>query len=102
GFSGIVDCEVVELMPPKTLAFTWKGGGIDTVVRFTLEPVPEGTRLRFEHTGFRGARAMMVSLILGSGWKSKILTVHLPACIARVDEASYRSLATDGLERKCG
>jgi uncharacterized protein YndB with AHSA1/START domain len=40
GFDGIVHCEVIALDPPRRLAFTWKGGGIDTVVTFTLEPVP--------------------------------------------------------------
>jgi uncharacterized protein YndB with AHSA1/START domain len=73
GFNGIVDCEVIALDPPRRLSYTWKGGSIDTVVIFTLEPVPEGTKLILEHKGFRGPRAMMISLIMGSGWKGKIL-----------------------------
>jgi uncharacterized protein YndB with AHSA1/START domain len=102
GFDGIVNCEVIELEPPRRLAFTWAGGGIQTVARFVLEPVAGGTLLKFEHTGFRGPRAMMVSFILGSGWKSKILPKNLPECVARVSEEGYRPLAADGLERKCG
>lgn len=90
GFDGIVHCEVLEIDPPKTLAFSWRGGGIDTTVRFTLTSVESGTHLRFEQSGFKGLRAMMVSFILGNGWRGKILPVGLPAAAARIDaEGSY-------------
>jgi hypothetical protein len=36
-----------------------------------------------DHTKFRGLRALLVSKILGKGWRSKILTVNLPALLAR-------------------
>lgn len=52
GFDGITRCEVIALEPPSHLAFTFCGGALDTVVRFRLEPAGEGTRLRFEHSGF--------------------------------------------------
>src|SRR5262245_42312302 len=48
GFNGIVQCEVTELVPLRRLAYSWKGGGINTVVSWTLEPVPEGTRVVLE------------------------------------------------------
>jgi len=85
GWDGVARCKVIEIEPPRRLAYTWKGGSIDTVVTFTLEPVPEGTRLCLEHTGFRGMKAVMVSFVMGSGWKSKILRVSLPAVLARWD-----------------
>jgi uncharacterized protein YndB with AHSA1/START domain len=87
GWDGTVDCEVIEVDPPRALAYTWKnaGNGIDTVVRYTLEAVPEGTRLRLRHTGFRGMRAVMVSFILGSGWKG-----IMAAGIRKVVEADIR------------
>jgi uncharacterized protein YndB with AHSA1/START domain len=71
GWDGIVDCEVREVDPPRRLVYTWvsKSNGVDTVVTWTLEPVAGGTRLRLDHTGFRGARSIIVSFILGSGWK---------------------------------
>lgn len=94
GFDGVVRSEVTELEPPRRLAYTWRGGGLDTLVRFTLEPAAEGTRLILEHTGFEGLRGLMVSHILGSGWGSKILKVHLPGAIARYTDSGYeRSLA---------
>ncbi len=67
GFDGVVRCEVIELEAPRRLAFTWKGGPIDTVVRFTLSPERAGTRLTLEQTGFRGLKAWLVSRILRAG-----------------------------------
>jgi len=83
GWTGVVDCEVLELDPPRRLAYSWCGSGIDTVVRWTLEAAPEGTRVRLEHQGFRGVRGWMVSRMLGKGWSSKILTKNIPALLAR-------------------
>lgn len=90
GFDGIVNCEVIALGPPRRLAYTWKGGSIDTVVTFTLEPTPTGTKLILEHKGFRGARAIMVSFILAGGWRKSILPKRLPAVLER------RAAATRG------
>ncbi|MFI6284631.1 SRPBCC domain-containing protein [Streptomyces sp. NPDC051018] len=44
--------------PPRRFAFWWgigslpEGGAARTLVEFTLEPVPEGTRLRLVESGF--------------------------------------------------
>jgi uncharacterized protein YndB with AHSA1/START domain len=74
GWDGIVKCRVLEVTPPRFLSYTWNsaGGAVDTVVRWTLEPVSGGTKLVLEHTNFRGAKALMISFILGSGWKGQI------------------------------
>jgi uncharacterized protein YndB with AHSA1/START domain len=78
GFDGIVHCEVLEVDPPRRLRYSWRGGPIDTMVTFTLAPDGDGTRLQLDHTGFRGAHALLVSFILGSGWKGGILKRSLP------------------------
>jgi uncharacterized protein YndB with AHSA1/START domain len=78
GFDGIVHCEVLELDPPRRLSFSWEGGGIDTVATFILKPSASGTHLALEHTGFRGLRGLMVSKIMGQGWRKKILPKSLP------------------------
>ena len=99
GFDGIVNCEVIALEPPRRLAYTWKGGGIDTVVTFTLQSVPQGTKLVLEHKGFRGMRATMVSFFLSSGWKKRILPQRLPAALARYQAGAYHPLPES--ERVC-
>ncbi|HLK21166.1 MAG TPA: SRPBCC family protein [Bryobacteraceae bacterium] len=52
----------VELTPPKRFSWQWHPGAVDpgvdyskeprTTVTFTLEPIPSGTRLTVEETGF--------------------------------------------------
>ncbi len=48
----IIECEVVHLQPPLCLAYTWRDPAdrAPSVVTWTLEPVPGGTRLRLSHT----------------------------------------------------
>ena len=50
---GSVACEVMEVEPNRTLAYTWAAHGLDSVVTWTLTPTRTGTRLRMEQTGFR-------------------------------------------------
>ena len=50
---GKVDCEVLEVEPNRTLAYSWVSQGLDSVVTWTLTPLATGTRLRMEQTGFQ-------------------------------------------------
>jgi uncharacterized protein YndB with AHSA1/START domain len=85
GFDGIVNCEVLELEPPRRLVYSWVGGGIDTQVIWTLEESGTGTRLVLEHRGFHGLRGLIVSSILGKGWGSRMLKVRLPIVLSGWD-----------------
>jgi uncharacterized protein YndB with AHSA1/START domain len=93
GFDGVVRCEVTVVEPPARLAYKWRGGGIDTVVTFTLEPVDQGTKLTLVHSGFSGLRGWMISRLLGNGWRKHILRKHLPSAIGRMSESGYVALA---------
>jgi uncharacterized protein YndB with AHSA1/START domain len=73
GFDGIVRCRVLEIEPERRLSFSWAGGGVDTVVTWTLMPHGAGTALTLVHSGFAGVRGALVQKILASGWKSKLL-----------------------------
>ncbi|WP_404336273.1 SRPBCC domain-containing protein [Sphingomonas sp. MMS12-HWE2-04] len=50
---GALTCEVLEVAPHSTLAYTWTGLGLESVVTWTLTPSGAGTHLRMEQTGFR-------------------------------------------------
>ena len=58
-WGGVLDCEVLEIEPPRVLSYTWNFNHDDTayalqsVVTFTLTPTPGGTHLRMEQAGFR-------------------------------------------------
>ncbi|MGY6532755.1 SRPBCC family protein [Glycocaulis sp.] len=54
---GSIDCEVVSTEPPRSLAYSWNSQDLETVVSWTLTPVPGGTHLRMEQTGFRKGQA---------------------------------------------
>jgi uncharacterized protein YndB with AHSA1/START domain len=32
GFDGVVNCEVLEMDPPRRLAYSWSGGNLNTIV----------------------------------------------------------------------
>ena len=55
-----------------------------TTVTWTLEPVPEGTRLRLTHTGFAGAAGIAISFLLGSGWPG-LLDRELARALAQLE-----------------
>lgn len=82
GFDGVVRARVLELSPPERLAFTWRGGPLDTVVRFTLsETARGGTLLTLRHEGFRGLGNAVPRIVLGFGWRS-LVARKLPAHLA--------------------
>jgi uncharacterized protein YndB with AHSA1/START domain len=57
-WDGIVEGEVLEVVPHKRLSYTWNASGengtdLRTVVTWTLTPTNGGTHVRMEQTGFR-------------------------------------------------
>ena len=85
GFDGIVHCEVLELVKPEKLSFSWRGGPIDTIATFELRPTAKGTELTFTQTGFKGVKSNLTRLILKSGSK-KIYHQLLPAVLDRMND----------------
>jgi uncharacterized protein YndB with AHSA1/START domain len=67
----VVDCEVLDIEPNRSLSYSWEAFGLESVVTFTLEPTASGTVIRMEQTGFRpdqdaaykGARASWTQFI---------------------------------------
>jgi uncharacterized protein YndB with AHSA1/START domain len=89
GWSGVVDCQVTELTPPRRLAYTWASDKVDTRVSWTLEPTNEGTRLVLEHSGFKGVGQFLLrKLIMGPGWKN-MLEKKLPQVIQRITSNGF-------------
>lgn len=58
-WGGVLDCEVLEVEPHRTLSYSWNFAhddpafDLNSVVTFTLTPTPAGTHLRVEQSGFR-------------------------------------------------
>jgi uncharacterized protein YndB with AHSA1/START domain len=79
-WDGVVQCEVLEVVPNRRLVYSWKGGAdsndsgsnygskLDSVVTWTLQPEGRGTRLRLVHTGFRSPQNDFAYDAMSSGW----------------------------------
>jgi uncharacterized protein YndB with AHSA1/START domain len=84
GWAGVVYCEVVDVDPPHSMHYTWRGDqDTDDVtdVTYRLEQVPGGTRFTWEHTGFTGPGGFAMSKLLGNV-RRKMLTDGVPAVLA--------------------
>jgi uncharacterized protein YndB with AHSA1/START domain len=96
GWSGIIECEVLEVVPHRLLVYSWRGGSkategygqqLDTVVTWRLTPLENGgTRLYFEHSGFDPDSFAFKAM--GQGWKGKI-SEKIRGVLAAQSEANY-------------
>ncbi len=111
GWDGITHCQVIELEPLQKIAYTYRGTAsgektlacagihsetadkvakgifaeLDTVLQFTLEPNCGGTLVKMQHSGYRGLKMVIISLVMEMGWK-KQLKKKLPALLAKMAE----------------
>jgi len=98
GWDGITYCKITALEPIQHIAYTYRGEAtgekalacagihsdtagkvtkgifaqLDTVLSFRLEPTCGGTILYLEHSGYKGLKLVIVSLIMGMGWKKQV------------------------------
>ena len=86
GWSGVVDCEVLEVDEPSLLRYSWadEGGDVTEVV-YRIEPHAGGTRFTYEHTGFTGVGGVFMAQLLGRV-RRKMLSVGLPAVLDDLDD----------------
>ncbi len=90
GFSGVVECEVLEMVPHRLLVYSWRGGSkaaegsgneLDTVVTWRLTPLDSGgTRLYLEHSGFDPDSFAYKAM--SQGWKGKV-NVKIPQVLGQ-------------------
>lgn len=85
GFDGNIYCQVLEIVPLKKLAYTWRGGPgpdkitLDTILTWTIIEKADGTDLILEHSGFRGTRNYLSYFVMNKGWVkiAKRLSIQL-------------------------
>lgn len=88
GWDGIVRCQVLAVAEPGLLRYDWRNKPDDepTVVTNLLEETPDGgTRLTWEHTGFRSIGGLFMSRLLGRVRRT-MLTKGLTALLNDLDE----------------
>ncbi|MBX3658117.1 MAG: SRPBCC domain-containing protein [Ramlibacter sp.] len=83
-WDGTIHCEVLEVVPNERFVYAWRGGHesnsgygspLDTVVTFTLTPVPEGTRLRLVHSGFITPTNDTAFQNMSNGWRKVVPSI---------------------------
>lgn len=110
GWDGITHCQITELEPLKRITYTYSGEAtgekalacagihsdaadkvtkgifakLDTILSFTLEPSCGGTILVMKHSGYKGLKLVIVSLIMHMGWK-KQLRKKLPKLLEKME-----------------
>jgi uncharacterized protein YndB with AHSA1/START domain len=86
GWDGIVRCEVLAVDAPRLLRYDWRNKESDdpTIVTYRLEEIPGGTRLTWDHTGFRGIEGVFMARLLGRV-RRKMLTEGLPGVLVDLD-----------------
>jgi uncharacterized protein YndB with AHSA1/START domain len=88
GWRGFVECEVLEAREPSVLRYSWIGNDKSptTTVTFKLASHAGGTRLSFEHTGFKGIGGFFLAhLIMKPGWR-KTFGSTFPVVLSDVDD----------------
>jgi uncharacterized protein YndB with AHSA1/START domain len=80
-WDGVIQCEVLEVIPNERFAYAWRGGHegnvgygskLETVVTFILSRVADGTRLRLEHSGFVLPKNETAFKNMSGGWKTVV------------------------------
>lgn len=89
GFDGVIECEILEAVPPRRLAFSWrsgKGRKHATRVEWTLTPEGPGTRVVLEHSGFEGLMGFFMRSMMSAGWSRKVAS-YLGEVVRRLELA---------------
>lgn len=93
GWDGVTDCEVLEAEPPRRFVFRFgaaQEGFPTTRVEWDLEPVAEGTRVRFRHAGFTGFKGWLMWQGMNQGWGA-IVRHALPFVVSRMRQGDVPS-----------
>lgn len=72
-FDGIFYCEVLEIVPPKKLVYSWDFGPGDgtlnkSEVHWTLTEKNNGTEVLLVHRSFKGAEVLPIFIAMDKGW----------------------------------
>jgi uncharacterized protein YndB with AHSA1/START domain len=74
-WDGVVNCEVLTVVPHEQLAYRWEALGLKSIVTWTLTPIEKGTCLRMEQSGFGPENAYAYDGAQ-SGWNGMLDTLE--------------------------
>lgn len=111
GWDGVTHCQIIAIEPQRFISYTYRGQAtgekalacagihspaadqltkgifteLDTVLSFRLEPTCGGTILSMEHSGYKGIKLVLISLIMQIGWR-KQLKKKLPKVLEQIPD----------------
>ncbi len=115
GWDGITYCKVMELDELNSITYSYQGKAngektlacagihsemadkaakgifteLNTVLNFKLSASCGGTALEMQHSGFEGLKLVLVSFVMGMGWK-KQLQKKLPKVLSLIADEETR------------
>lgn len=93
GFTGVTECDVLEVEPPRRLVYTWvsvhatKGRHPPMTLTWTLQPEGEGTRLVLEQDGLE-ALNLWWRFSMTHGW-GRMMKTLLPKVVRNVRDGRF-------------
>ncbi|NUR50770.1 MAG: hypothetical protein HOV71_21790, partial [Hamadaea sp.] len=98
GFTGPFDIEVVSVGPERLLVMRWRGDQLHAEVRWELEELTGGTRLRVSQTGFLGVNGTLRRRELRRAYQ-QLFGEELPAVLDRAATGEPRSVPRQRVQR---
>jgi uncharacterized protein YndB with AHSA1/START domain len=96
GWNGVVECEVLAVEPPVMLRHTWKGDEREaSIVTWRIDATPAGSRLSYEHTGFRGIDGIIMSKLVLGPIRRRMLRKGLPPILDAIDDSGHLRTGAD-------
>jgi uncharacterized protein YndB with AHSA1/START domain len=88
GWSGIIDCEVLEAREPSVLRYSWVADGGDALqLTYRLEPHDGGTRFTFDQTGFRGTGGFVLAKLVMTPVRKKMFGERIPLLLEELEDS---------------
>jgi uncharacterized protein YndB with AHSA1/START domain len=88
GWSGVIDCEVLEASEPSVLRYSWVADGGDMLqLTYGLEPRDGGTRFTFDQTGFRGIGGFFLAKLVMTPIRKKMFDERIPLLLQELEDS---------------
>jgi uncharacterized protein YndB with AHSA1/START domain len=88
GWSGVIDCEVLEAREPSSLRYSWVADGGDVMeLTYRLEPHNGGTRFTFDQTGFKSIGGFFLAKIVMTPIRKAMFDTRIPALLKELEDS---------------
>jgi len=88
GWSGVIDCEVLEAREPSILRYSWVADGGDVLqLTYRLERHDGGTQFTFDQTGFKGTGGFVLAKLVMTPIRKTMFGERIPLLLRELDDS---------------